>query len=474
MPDSLLQTPHRLGVRDSRVAFKYERMTKTPPRFLPLLLTCALSSAPAQTLARPGWAGSGMSADPWWKHAVVYHVNPADVSPSEGGPLHGLTQRLDYLHSLGIDALLLTPIQPDTAHAQAIDPALGTVDDLDDLIHQASRRNIRVLLDLIPGIPDLTTVARFWLNRGVAGLHLAGSANAALQLAELRKASASYLGQRVILGDLDPSTPSSQKGTLTHNLDGAQLLLDPRAGTVPQLSASAIRPGIDAAQSLIQAGHSMPLLITDGPTYTRSVRRYADGQHDLAIAKVVATVLLTTGAASQVYSGQELGVTAESPASTSSRAAPNSNQSLIQWDAPYSPAKGPATTASPSDATPSVALEDADPTSLLNWYRSLSGLHHGNPTINSGATITLNHDDQNVLAWIRKPQTVSPISPVLIVICNLSAQPVELSLKPDIERLHLRGTFLRTVLRSDTGRGPMHLEAMTLPPYTVYIGELRY
>jgi hypothetical protein len=445
-------------------------MTKTPPRFLTLLLACALSSAPAQTLARPGWLGSGMSADPWWKHAVVYHVNPADFGPSEGSPLHGLTQRLDYLHSLGVDAVLLTPIQPDPAHTQAIDPALGTVDDLDDLIHQASRRNIRVLLDLTPGTPDLPTGARFWLNRGVAGLHLAGSANVALQLAELRKVSASYLGQRVILGDLDPSAPSPQKSTLTHNLDAPQLLLDPRAGTVPQLSAAAVRPAIDAAQIMIQTARSMPLLISDGPAYTRSIRRYADGQHDLAIAKVVATVLFTTGAASQIYSGQELGVTAESPASTSSRAAPNP----IQWDAPSSPAKGSATTASPSGATPNVALEDADPTSLLNWYRSLSALHHGNPTINSGATITLNHDDQNVLAWIRKPQTVSTISPVLIVICNLSAQPVQLSLKPDIERLHLRGSFLRTLLRSDTGRGPMHLESMTLPPYAVYIGELRY
>jgi alpha-glucosidase len=63
---------------------------------------------------------------------------------------------------------------------------------------------------------------------------------------------------------------------------------------------------------------------------------------------------------------------------------------------------------------------------------------------------------------------------VLVVICNLSAQPVQLSLKPDIERLHLRGSFLRTILRSDTNRGPMHLDSMTIPPYAVYIGQLRY
>jgi hypothetical protein len=459
-------------MQDSRVASQYDRMTKTPRRLLPLLLACALSSsALTQTLARPGWAGSGMNADPWWKHAVVYHVIPADFSPSDGSALRGITQRLDYLHSLGVDAILLTPIQPDPTHAQAVDPALGTLDDLDDLIHQASRHNIRILLDLTPGSSDnLTLVARFWLNRGIAGLHLPGAASqTAPQLAELRRASASYVGQRVILGDLDPSAPSSspQRSTPAHNLDAPQLLFDPRAGTVPQLTASAIRPAIDAAQSLIQSGRSMPLLVTDGPVYTRSISRYADGQHDLAIAKVVATVLLTTGAASQIYYGQELGLTSKSP--TIPISTTNPNPSLIRWDALTHGQPAPA-----QDPTSNVAIEEADPTSLLNWYRRLSELHHGNATVSSGTTITLNHDDQNVLAWVRKPQTVSTISPAIVVICNLSAQPIQLSLRPDIERLHLRGSFLRTVLRSDTNRGPMHLDSMTLPPYAVYIGQLRY
>ncbi|HMF65542.1 MAG TPA: hypothetical protein VK608_15740, partial [Edaphobacter sp.] len=95
-------------------------------------------------------------------------------------------------------------------------------------------------------------------------------------------------------------------------------------------------------------------------------------------------------------------------------------------------------------------------------------------TINSGANITLNHDDQNVLAWVRKPVAVSAISPAIVVICNLSAQPVQLSLKADIQRLRLRGSFLRTIQRSDNVIGPMHLESMTIPPYGVYIGQLRY
>jgi glycosidase len=460
-------------------------MTKTPHRLLTLFLACALyPAAPAQTLARPGWVGSGMSADLWWKHAVIYHVNPVGFNSSEGSPLHGLAQRLDYLQSLGVDALLLTPLQTDSAQfrsqsmVQSIDPALGTFDDLDDLIHQASRHNIRVLLDLAPGTADLTTVARFWLNRGIAGLHVVGTvdpAHIATQIAELRRATASYLGQRVILGDLDSSAPraTTQKISSTRNLDNTapQLLLYPRAGTVQQLTADAIRPAIDAAQGLIQAGHTMPLLVTDSPTYTRSMSRYADGQHDLAIAKIVAAILLTTGAASDIYYGQELGLTAQT---SHAIAEANPSRPLIHWDAPTPLGKGKFAPDASPEATPNVAQEDADPASLLNWYRQLSVLRHGSTIISSGATITLNHDDQNIIAWIRKSQTVSAISPALVVICNLSAQPVQLSLKPDMERLHLRGSFLRSLLRSDNGRGPMHLESMTIPPYAVYIGELRY
>jgi hypothetical protein len=104
----------------------------------------------------------------------------------------------------------------------------------------------------------------------------------------------------------------------------------------------------------------------------------------------------------------------------------------------------------------------------------LSALHHGNATISSGANITLNHDDQNILAWVRKPRAVSTISPAIVVICNLSAQPVQLSLKADMQHLRLKGSFLRTILRSDDATGPMHLDGMTIPPYGAYIGELRY
>jgi hypothetical protein len=449
----------------------------TPRQFFTLLLACILvTHAPSQTLARPGWVGSGMNTDVWWKHPIVYQVNPINFSPTGGSGLHGVAQRLDYIQSLGVDALLLTPIQPDATHAQSIDPAFGTLDDLDDLIHDASSHKIRVLLDLDPHIPpaDLPNVARFWLNRGIAGFHVSGfTPEAHAQATELRKAISTYLGQRILIGDVDPTLPSSpqQRTYKAPDAQTTQLLLDASLGAVTPLNPAAIRSAIESTENILQGGHSMPLLATDGPGFQRSMSRYADGQHDLAIAKLLATILFTTRAQPFLYYGQELGVAA-TQSSESTPATP-----LIAWEAPPPPAKGtptPSTEPATPNPTPNAATEDADPTSLLNWYRKLIELHHGNATINSGEYLTINRDDQNVLIIIRKPKNVSPISPVLVILCNLSAQPAKLSIKTDTMRLHLRGSFLRTVLRTDNGMGTMHLESMTLPPYTAYIGEMRF
>jgi alpha-glucosidase len=467
----------------------------TTRRLLTLCLTFAClftPSAPTQTLARPGWVGSGMNTDVWWKHAIVYQVNPLNFNPptdkdSAASGLHGVAQRLDYIHSLGADALLLTAIQPDAAHAQSIDPAYGTLDDLDDLIHEASRRNIRILLDLDPHIPpaDLPNVGRFWLNRGIAGFHVIGSTpEAHTQAAELRKATNTYLGQRILIGDVDPtlSAPSpKQRNTkapdpqITQLLP--QLLLDTRLGAVTPLKPAPIRAAIESTENIAQAGHNLALLATDGPSFKRSMSRYADGKNDLAVAKLLATILFTTRAQPLIYYGQELGVPA--PPTSDAAAADPPATPIITWDAPPPPPKGkPAPPPKPEtntlNAAPNAALEDADPASLLNWYRRLIELHHSNATLNSGEYLTINRDDQNVLIMIRKPKNVSPTNPILVILCNLSGEPQHLSIKTDTMKLHLRGSFLRTVLRSDNGMGTMNLESMTLPPNTAYIGELRF
>lgn len=411
---------------------------------LALSLACIVTvSASAQMLARPGWAGFGQKSEAWWKHSIIYEVDPHGFSP-EG--LKGVAQRLDYIHSLGADAILLTHIAPDATHPQSLDPAIGTLDDLDTLSREASSRNMRILLDLgtPPAGTDLNSLARLWLNRGLAGFRIADPQ----QADQLRKITGSYIGERIVIGDLDPSANGRQQ---------PQLLLDPSLTKLAQFNAATLRPAIEA----IQSNSGALLLATDGPDITRSAARFGDSQHNLDIAKVLAAVLLTNRASSLLYFGQEIGLAS----------------SAMQWGTPVIPA--PAHTRKPLHPAPandpiSVAAQEANKASLLSWYRQLSALHHSNQTLSSAPSVMLNYDAQNVLAWVRRPEGASLRDPAVVFVCNLTAQPVHLSLKDDMQKLHLKGSFLRTVLRSDSGMGPMSLDSMTIPPFTVYIGQLRY
>ncbi|HCL6101091.1 alpha,alpha-phosphotrehalase [Enterobacter cloacae subsp. cloacae] len=96
----------------------------------------------------------------WWQNGVIYQIYPKsfqDTTGSGTGDLCGVTQRLDYLKTLGIDAIWLTPfyISPqvdngyDVANYTAIDPAYGTLDDFDELVAQAHERGIRIVLDMV-------------------------------------------------------------------------------------------------------------------------------------------------------------------------------------------------------------------------------------------------------------------------------------------------------------------------------------
>jgi alpha-glucosidase len=98
----------------------------------------------------------------WWQGAVVYQIYPrsfADTSGDGVGDLRGVIQHLDYLEWLGLDAIWLSPIfrSPmadfgyDISDHCAIDPLFGTLQDAQDLIDEAHRRDLRVLFDVVLG-----------------------------------------------------------------------------------------------------------------------------------------------------------------------------------------------------------------------------------------------------------------------------------------------------------------------------------
>ena len=96
----------------------------------------------------------------WWKNAVIYQVYPRSFCDSNGdglGDIPGILSKLDYLQQLGVDAIWLSPVfrspQDDNGYDisdyQDIDPMFGTLSDMDDLIAQAKKRKIRIIMDLV-------------------------------------------------------------------------------------------------------------------------------------------------------------------------------------------------------------------------------------------------------------------------------------------------------------------------------------
>jgi alpha-glucosidase len=92
---------------------------------------------------------------------VLYQIYPRSYMDANGdgiGDLRGITSRLDYLQWLGVDGIWLDPISVspnddwgyDVSDYVDVDPALGTLADADELIEEAARRDIRVILDLVP------------------------------------------------------------------------------------------------------------------------------------------------------------------------------------------------------------------------------------------------------------------------------------------------------------------------------------
>jgi alpha-glucosidase len=349
---------------------------------------------------------------------------------------------LDALQSLGVDALLL-PAQ---------DAADANSDAFDELIRQASARNLRVLLTLQASNANanLVATARLWLSRGVSGFRIVtppGQDNKAI-VQTLRKLTGSAVGGRIVIADFNPNaTPSPIPATphlTSHSarartsaastnpasaqFQDAQLLIDPRLSSI-QLNAAGLRSVL--AQSLLQPN----LLLSFSPPAALTPD----------LAKINATIQLTTHPAALIDIDQQLALQADGPPAPEVTAKPD---------------------AMPQSVAPSAAT-------LAGWVRQLDALHRGNATLRYGSIALLNFDAQNVLVWVARPAPGAGMAAAPVaVICNLSSSPVKLSLTAAIKGLGLHGWFLRTLLRSDQAMGAQDLDSIAVPPFGVYIGEL--
>ena len=141
--------------------------------------------------------GARARSGPWWRSAAIYQVYPRSFADGDGdgvGDLAGLGHRLPYLADLGVDALWINPWYPspmadagyDVADHRDIDPVYGTLADAEQLIGQARRLGLRIIVDIVPNHcsnahpwfaaalaagPGSAARRRFWFlpGRGVDG-----------------------------------------------------------------------------------------------------------------------------------------------------------------------------------------------------------------------------------------------------------------------------------------------------------------
>ncbi|MBR4903808.1 MAG: glucohydrolase, partial [Selenomonadaceae bacterium] len=96
----------------------------------------------------------------WWQKKSVYQIYPKsflDTTGSGTGDLRGVIKKLDYIASLGVGAIWLTPFFPspmvdngyDISNYTDIDPRFGTMADFEELVAQADKRGIKIVVDLV-------------------------------------------------------------------------------------------------------------------------------------------------------------------------------------------------------------------------------------------------------------------------------------------------------------------------------------
>ncbi|MFT0846804.1 alpha-amylase family glycosyl hydrolase [Actinomycetaceae bacterium L2_0104] len=107
-------------------------------------------------------SGNRLVADAdWWRQAAVYQIYPRSFADANGdgiGDLRGIISRIDYLATLGIDAVWLSPFYPsqladggyDVDDYRDVDPRIGTLDEFDEMLAELHAVGIRVIVDIVP------------------------------------------------------------------------------------------------------------------------------------------------------------------------------------------------------------------------------------------------------------------------------------------------------------------------------------
>jgi alpha-glucosidase len=360
-------------------------------------------------------------------------------------------------------------------------------------------------------------VMRFWLDRGVAGFRLdalpelfedlqlrdepaLGGRNAQGDpnlnhlftrelpevhgtLRRMRAMISKYPGNRVLIGETYlPNVADLDRWYGGAQHDELQLPMDMNVGFINRLDPSAFRQRIEEVETQVHG--SQPLFVFDNHDNVRSWDRYGDGAHNQAIAKIIATLLLTSKATALLYQGEELGQPTTPPTRVEEVRDPmgitgwpkekgrDGERAPLPWDASdaqagFSTNPRPWLPLPPNYRTINVQSELADPYSLLNWHRRLIALRRAIPALREGGVVMLDRRNKNVLSYAR----VDAQGKAVVVSLNMSGEPQTISLA--LEGSGINGSQVTTLLANpgsifDHGAA----QGVTLPPYAAWVASV--
>jgi len=326
-------------------------------------------------------------------------------------------------------------------------------------------------------------------------------------LERLHNVVASYPGQRMLIGEIyTPNTAELLTWYGTADKPELELPMDTLLGfhkegagitdsANPSLSVAHFRKYITEGET--ELDNHTPLFVFDNHDNERSWDRFTTPgetfEQKYNIAKIIATVLYTTHAASLTYYGAEIGMPTHTPTRREDVRDPigitgwpkekgrDGERTPMQWTP--SPQSGfstnPTTWLPIGDdyKTVNVETESTDPNSLLRWTENLTALRRTNPALHDGGIIMLDNTNASVLSYIRTAPTGA--KPVLISL-NMTAQPqtihLDLAAMAGIAVHSLKSLFgtedLSTFACKDCAQ-PAFTTDLTLPPYATFIAEIQ-
>jgi alpha-glucosidase len=281
----------------------------------------------------------------------------------------------------------------------------------------------------------------------------------------------------VLIGETWTSDISELKKYYGEHSNELQMPMDLMFATVNKVSATEFRRQIGA----VDAAGGCPVYVISNHDIPRSYVRYGDGQHNDAIAKLMAGLYLTLRGTPIMYYGEEIGMENNDPKRKNDVKDPigklgwpqekgrDGERTPMQWDdaanAGFSQKK-PWLLVPPSFKTHNVATELKDPNSILSFYKQVLALRHTNHALLDGEYIALNENDANVLSYLRKYKDET-----VLVVLNMSGAAQKVSF--DLTSQGLSDAKVTTQVTSMTqSRQAVALNDLSLEPFGVFIASV--